>query len=341
MSGGGTVSSKKDSKSAVRSCIPTSGEVSAGLDAAGISHGVIYRESQPHNNFGFSDGVSVFVKVERISSDGLSQQKELAVANYVGNTISTPRPIAHEPFIVGGGFATAWEWVPHDVIPYSRWRSSDSLVLWGLLDTLHRIPIPDVSLGLTRAGGVLDLVQKRAEAFGDAHDTLVVDHLIEMATFVSKRWDVAVQEADHAGELVLSHGDMHPGNVMITEEGMWLCDWESSVLAPQEWDLVALKHTLVRIEGNANAWSPMEPVAQRMRSDRLLLAEQVKAVMNTSYVMMFPYREHTFRRRVRLLVDLLPHMNVGDSPETVLSLDRVCFWCLAVADWAGSCFCPA
>jgi hypothetical protein len=36
------------------------------------------------------------------------------------------------------------------------------------------------------------------------------------------------------------HGDAHPGNLMITTEGLLLTDWEDTFLGPVEWDLASI-----------------------------------------------------------------------------------------------------
>ena len=41
----------------------------------------------------------------------------------------------------------------------------------------------------------------------------------------------------HPGPLVVTHGEIHPGNVMVTPEGWVIVDWDTALVAPPERDL--------------------------------------------------------------------------------------------------------
>ncbi|MEV6596073.1 aminoglycoside phosphotransferase family protein [Actinoplanes sp. NPDC051346] len=51
-----------------------------------------------------------------------------------------------------------------------------------------------------------------------------------------ERYDVLAATADRSRS-VLTHGEPHPGNTMLTAEGFKLIDWETALLAPPERDL--------------------------------------------------------------------------------------------------------
>lgn len=60
--------------------------------------------------------------------------------------------------------------------------------------------------------------------------------------------------ADWSGErLVLCHGDIHPGNVVVGVDGPVLLDWDLLCLAPREWDLAAMS-VWARNWGGDSAW---------------------------------------------------------------------------------------
>ncbi|WP_157738900.1 phosphotransferase [Labrenzia sp. VG12] len=45
------------------------------------------------------------------------------------------------------------------------------------------------------------------------------------------------QECEQTALLVPSHGDVSPGNCLLSADGFWLIDWEFSAMAPPAWDL--------------------------------------------------------------------------------------------------------
>jgi spectinomycin phosphotransferase/16S rRNA (guanine(1405)-N(7))-methyltransferase len=68
---------------------------------------------------------------------------------------------------------------------------------------------------------------------------LVIDLLAVYADTLRRalaRYDDLVAAAD-SPDLVLTHGEPHPGNVMRTRDGLVLIDWDTALVAPPERDL--------------------------------------------------------------------------------------------------------
>lgn len=62
------------------------------------------------------------------------------------------------------------------------------------------------------------------------------------------------------GDAGLCHGDLHPGNVIMTEAGPRLVDWSGSVRAPAAYDL-AISHILMTEYSAVLADDPERPRA--------------------------------------------------------------------------------
>ncbi|MGW0908332.1 phosphotransferase [Streptomyces sp. NPDC002853] len=61
----------------------------------------------------------------------------------------------------------------------------------------------------------------------------------QLTTLVERAEQLAAELRGNQGELVLCHGDLHAGNVMVTDDGaVVVVDWDDPVLAPRERDLM-------------------------------------------------------------------------------------------------------
>jgi hypothetical protein len=87
---------------------------------------------------------------------------------------------------------------------------------------------------------------------GSAHETgpytqptsaLVIDHAERIRTVLA-RYDNLValvnQRSPAPRRAVLTHGEPHPANTMLSADGWWLIDWDSALRAPPERDLWSL-----------------------------------------------------------------------------------------------------
>ncbi|MGW6026208.1 phosphotransferase [Streptomyces sp. NPDC055099] len=61
----------------------------------------------------------------------------------------------------------------------------------------------------------------------------------QLITLVERAEQLAAELRGKEGELVLCHGDLHAGNVMVTDDGaLVVVDWDDPVMAPRERDLM-------------------------------------------------------------------------------------------------------
>lgn len=101
-----------------------------------------------------------------------------------------------------------------------------------LLRELHAIT--DVSLDLpfmpSPLGGVARAVDSHPQAF-DGNDR---DWLANEISECERRWSQMKFSLPHG----LIHGDAHPNNLLYTDAGALLCDWDHVSYGPREWDLV-------------------------------------------------------------------------------------------------------
>jgi hypothetical protein len=74
------------------------------------------------------------------------------------------------------------------------------------------------------------------------------------------RYDALVLEARVQGtRTVLTHGEPHPGNTMLTADGWMLIDWDTALVAPPErdlWDLDPGDGSILDAYANATGTSP-------------------------------------------------------------------------------------
>lgn len=57
-------------------------------------------------------------------------------------------------------------------------------------------------------------------------------HVLRSVEERSRWW----YDSARSGEMVLLHGDVHPGNVLVTRSGPVLIDWDLLCIGPREWD---------------------------------------------------------------------------------------------------------
>lgn len=95
------------------------------------------------------------------------------------------------------------------------------------------------------------------------------------------RYDDLVKEARRRpGRMVLTHGEPHPGNTMLTPEGWVLVDWDTVLLAPPERDLWSLDPgdgSVIGAYADATGTTPLPPLLElyRIRWDVADLAADV------------------------------------------------------------------
>jgi aminoglycoside phosphotransferase (APT) family kinase protein len=66
---------------------------------------------------------------------------------------------------------------------------------------------------------------------------LLADHEAEIRRLITRYRALVAQYRSDPGPVVVTHGEIHPGNVMVTSEGWRIVDWDTTMLAPPERDL--------------------------------------------------------------------------------------------------------
>ncbi len=136
-------------------------------------------------------------------------------------------PVRRDVVVVDGFSVTAWEHVEAVDAPVD-WRAVGEVIR-----TVHSIPVGSLPDGLPRPSpsdfpwwshrALLDEVSASIDAGAADGLRAAIDRY--------DGWD------DFSGTpVVVCHGDVHPGNVMMTDAGPVLIDWDLLCLAPCGWD---------------------------------------------------------------------------------------------------------
>ena len=84
------------------------------------------------------------------------------------------------------------------------------------------------------------LVARARDGYLDAYEILVQRHAAPLRRLLD-RYDHLVREARaRPARAVLTHGEPHPGNTLLTAAGWVLIDWDTALAAPPEPDLWSL-----------------------------------------------------------------------------------------------------
>ena len=166
---------------------------------------------------------SLGVVVPRPAAGGTVRQPP-AVAHHVAD------PAAHEGDEPGPPLAaTLWEWIePLDVAV--DWRS-----IGAMLARLHATEVDRAPVGLPLPAPWRFPWWDFAALFdglGEHATGADADAFAAMRGVVDRHagWD------EPPGPFVLCHGDVHPGNVMMSDRGAVLLDWDLACVAPAGWD---------------------------------------------------------------------------------------------------------
>jgi streptomycin 6-kinase len=170
----------------------------------------------------FASGPSVL----RVSAPTAPASVSLELARFWQERgVTVPRPAQDDVVVVDDLSVTAWERIEATAVPID-WTRVGELVRRvhetepGSLPPSVPLPSPiafpwwDFDALLERAGPALDTAAR--EGIGAAIER-------------HRRW----QEFD---DVVVCHGDVHPGNVLMRADGPVLLDWDLLCVAPPAWD---------------------------------------------------------------------------------------------------------
>lgn len=162
----------------------------------------------------------------RIGTPSAPAEVSLHLAEHLrAHGIVAPQPVRSDAFTSGELSATAWERIPVTERAID-WRGVGRLVR--MTHELDAGALPD---GYPLPRPVDFPWWNFAQLFSDVSELLdpVARAGIEQAIARWPNW------ADDAGSVVC-HGDVHPGNVLMTADGPMLIDWDLLCWAPPGWD---------------------------------------------------------------------------------------------------------
>ncbi len=208
-------------------------------------------------------GLRHFVTVDELSSEsrvgdevsvlGLHLRPALSAATdlrafgcrFVIAPISTR---TDEPFLQFNGHAIAlFPFVEGQSFSFQEpFRRDDRERVLEMVAELHRVPITAIRPPATDRFVVpwidqLDRSTQGQSGSSGPHASvasrLLVDHEAAIRNLIDRYRQLVARYSRDPGQLVITHGEVHPGNVMVTSKGWVLVDWDTVLVAPPERDL--------------------------------------------------------------------------------------------------------
>jgi spectinomycin phosphotransferase/16S rRNA (guanine(1405)-N(7))-methyltransferase len=90
---------------------------------------------------------------------------------------------------------------------------------------------------------------------------LLIDNEAEISRLSARYRTLVAQYLSDPGPVVVTHGEIHPGNVMVTSKGWVIVDWDTVLVAPPERDLWRLAQgggSVLRAYADATGTAPNE-----------------------------------------------------------------------------------
>jgi hypothetical protein len=97
---------------------------------------------------------------------------------------------------------------------------------------------------------------------------LLAENAAKIRRLLARYDDLAQQGRRRPGHMVLTHGEPHPGNTMLTPAGWVLIDWDTVLLAPPERDLWMLDPgdgSIISAYADATGTTPLPPLLDLYR----------------------------------------------------------------------------
>ena len=200
-----------------------------------------------------SDGPQVM----RVSRPTSSTMAAIEFAHYLArNGFEVPGPLSQAPFRHDEIEITFWEFINHDPHHNVDWRHIGS-VARRLHDLDPQIVATFYPLPMATSFPWWDFDRLLAE-LGSSLNSSDLDILTNrwqslQPFFISAQ---NVYSSPTSGQMALSHGDIHPGNVIVNRltGRPILIDWDLLSFAPREWDHAALLTWTQRWGGNATIY---------------------------------------------------------------------------------------
>jgi aminoglycoside phosphotransferase (APT) family kinase protein len=204
-------------------------------------------------------------------------------------------PDIGQPVEVEGQIATFWQTVPAAGPP------STGADLGWLLRRLHAITTPPPDL--PRWNPILGIRSRLADAEG--LDVNVHEYLQSTCDEVEK----ALASVKYALPQGVLHGDATVANLISGPAGPVICDFDSSSIGPQEWDLTPVATGHYRFRNKADNLTPLSmaygfdittwdgfPVLRRLRELQLVTSVVPVLLSNPALREQWAHRLDSFRR---------------------------------------------
>jgi spectinomycin phosphotransferase/16S rRNA (guanine(1405)-N(7))-methyltransferase len=208
-------------------------------------------------------GLRHFVTVDELSSEsrlgdevsvlGLHLRSALTAAIDLrafgcGFVVAPITTRSHDPLVQFDSYAVA-------LFPFIEGQSFSFEESFGEVDrerilevvaALHKVPIAAIRPPAADGFVVpwldqLDRSMQREVGSNGPHaaaaSQLLIDNEAEIRRLIARYRTLVAQYLSDPGPVVVTHGEIHPGNVMVTSKGWVVVDWDTVLVAPPERDL--------------------------------------------------------------------------------------------------------
>ena len=211
-------------------------------EGTGLQHFVTVDELAPGSRSG--DEISALGMHLRPALEAATQLRA-AGCRFVVAPISTS---AGDPFVQFDDFAVAlYPFIGGRSFSYEdSFAGADRDQILECVAGLHTVPIDAIRVPHTDRFVVpwLDELSRSTRPTGRPSgpysmraSQLLIEHEAEIRELVARYRSLVIRYQRDPGPVVVTHGEIHPGNVMKTPNGWVIVDWDTLLLAPPERDL--------------------------------------------------------------------------------------------------------
>lgn len=231
-------------------------ELPGKLAGVGIHVSPDIRAKEGGKHLVFSDDKTVIIKMSRPGQDYKRLATELAIGNSGIGTVR--RALSREVLEIRGQKFIVSEYVPGaPVIPHLATPEEASLMAESLIAVHKHTPSAQARGNLDSLLSIPHKVRHRVRM----HHRLNEETRNKILALVAEKVD-PIQYSIESDKRVLTHGDAHSENFIYSKSqgvGVWI-DLEKAKLAPVEWDIASLRHSLLVDGSNVSAWRSAQEV---------------------------------------------------------------------------------
>jgi spectinomycin phosphotransferase/16S rRNA (guanine(1405)-N(7))-methyltransferase len=228
-----------------------------------------------------------FVTVDELSSEsrmgdevsvlGLHLRPALAAATDLrafgcSFVVAPTATMAADPFVQFDSYAVAlYPFVEGQSFSFEdSFGEADREGVLEVVTALHRVPIAAIRPPAVDGFVVpwLDQLDRSMHSEGGSKaphaavvSQLLIDNEAEIRRLIARYRTLVAQYLSDPGPVVVTHGEIHPGNVMETSKGWVIVDWDTVLVAPPERDLWRLAQgggSVLQAYADATGTAPKE-----------------------------------------------------------------------------------